>query len=94
MSDKEHGPLEEAIRTGEVRCPIRQGVIAIGSCLTLSVGRSDRCNELRCGYWLFRSDFESELDKAMEPVRKPRRKTKTNKQPGKRPWLKRGPSTS
>jgi hypothetical protein len=76
-------PLRVALRTGETRCPMRQGIIAIGACVSLQQERPGRCLELGCHHLGHRTEFENEL-KRSRGEEAPR--DKIPKIPGKRPW--------
>ena len=78
-------PCERALHEGEVRCPIKQGTIAVGMCVTYQAVRdAERCFSERCHHTLNRAAFEAELRKiqvAEQDVVQIRRKA-----PGKRQW--------
>lgn len=85
-------PLEQAVLTGELFCPIRQGIVAMEACVNLQLERGARCMDLGCGFFHYRQTFDRELRKARgektakkepakrNPVGRPRRV------PGRRPW--------
>lgn len=91
-------PCQRAILEGQVVCPIKGGIIAIGQCVTYQAVRNgERCFQERCQHTLNRAAFVAELRKvqgegeAAEP-QKPERPVR-KKVPGKRPW-KASPSST
>ena len=83
--------LDQALLTGEVSCPIRQGILAMEACCTLQLERAERCAALGCGFVHYRATFALELRKARgekgeksPAVRNPPGRPK--RVPGRRAW--------
>lgn len=56
-------PVEEALRTGEVYCPMKWGLIATEACATTQNNRGS-CASYRCGFLGHGERFAAEADKA------------------------------
>lgn len=82
-------PLEVVLKSGEVRCPWKGGIIALEACTTLQAVRSgESCRERRCHhtghYELFvievRRSKSEDLAAPVIPIHP------VHRQPGRRAW--------
>lgn len=78
--------LDQVVMTGEVPCSIRQGIIALETCLKLHGQRRHRCLELVCPFVGHQGLFGDEISKAKgKPTpRKSRKKAKKRKKDPRR----------
>ncbi len=79
-------PLKHVLLTGEVRCPLKSGIIALEACVAIQENGNARCCALACEHVKHKLYFIDEGKRARGEIVKPR------KQPAKRRWLKEGAS--